>query len=538
MKNQNKILQQIASIYPIYMVLICFFPLFVGFIIDSDLSSSREFLITLVWIPLFTIPAILIKKDFFYKLINTLYFVIGFISLIHWILLKSPISLTSLLVISNTNYQESIEFLNLKVSYELLILLPYLFIYILALRNKYMSFQISVKSYLVYFVLLFSIAFIAENAMHSRLVRKGIPHFAKVAVQFYQKINLFREASISNEFNKIDAISLSETNTTFVLILGESCNRNHMSLYSYNKKTSPKLSANKNIIAYNNVVSPYSNTLNSVLTILSESNLDNGIEITQGIDLIDVFHAAGFKTYWLSNQSPIGMWDNQVTVFANKSDYKKFVNISSSSSFEATYTSSFDSKLFKPFSNVLNENEAKKLIIIHLMGSHSSYSKRYPSEYDIFSGSDSKSQLIAEYDNSILYNDFIVDTFLQMLKAKSSVDSNRVYSAIYLSDHGENVYDENNNVGHDYSKVLPKSNVEIPFIVWLSDSYKNLNNQISQIVVENKHTPFVSDDLFHSVIDLNFISCSVFNKKRSVFNSSFNESRKRILEDKSDYDKN
>ena len=52
----------------------------------------------------------------------------------------------------------------------------------------------------------------------------------------------------------------------------------------------------------------------------------------------------------------------------------------------------------------------------HLMGSHSSYSKRYPAEYNIFTDySTKKEKIINEYDNSVLYNDFIVDSLLNIL---------------------------------------------------------------------------------------------------------------------------
>ena len=51
------------------------------------------------------------------------------------------------------------------------------------------------------------------------------------------------------------------------------------------------------ILVFDYVVSPYSNTLSSVLTIFSESSLENEIEITQGIDLIDIFHGYG---WWLN----------------------------------------------------------------------------------------------------------------------------------------------------------------------------------------------------------------------------------------------
>lgn len=509
----------------------------VGYFIDTDLVDSRVIITNLVWIPLFTVPTLLLRKRFIFQLTNAIYFVAGFIEISHWVILRGPISITSILVISNTNYQEAIEFIDLKATYGLLILIPFIVVYILSTRQQTPHISFPLKSYVIFFILLFVTIFITENAVHGRLVRKGIPHFAKVAISFYDKLSLYRESSKKIAVKAIDAkLSGIDKSQIFVLILGESCNRNHMSLYGYYKETTPKLDRRKDIVVFDNVVSPYSNTLNSVLTILSESNLENSIEITKGIDIIDVFHAADFKTYWISNQSPIGIWDNLVTVFANKSDYKKFVNISSNSSFEATYTTSYDEKLFKPFSDILEDEVKRKYILIHLMGSHSSYSKRYPDKYNVFKGSDSKSKTISEYDNSILYNDFIVDSLLKILEAKSSAENNTVSSAIYLSDHSENVYDEFDKVGHDYSKILPKANVEIPFIVWLSDSYKKRYAEKTEIIKSNKHEPFVSDDLFHSILDLNNIDSFILDKKRSIFSMIYNDKRKRVLEDKKNYD--
>jgi heptose-I-phosphate ethanolaminephosphotransferase len=168
------------------------------------------------------------------------------------------------------------------------------------------------------------------------------------------------------------------------------------------------------------------------------------------------------------------------------------------------------------------------------MGSHSSYSKRYPSEFNIFSGENGKEQTIAAYDNSILYNDFIVDSLLSML-AKST-PHNQFSTAVYLSDHGENVYDEMDKVGHDYSNKLPKANVEIPFLLWSSPAFQEMKADKMLVINSNTNKPFVADDLFHSILDLNGIKSTYLEEERSIFNKNFNEKRVRILEDGKNYD--
>ncbi|NQY08385.1 MAG: sulfatase-like hydrolase/transferase [Flavobacteriales bacterium] len=221
-------------------------------------------------------------------------------------------------------------------------------------------------------------------------------------------------------------------------------------------------------------------------------------------------------------------------MFSNQSDYTRYVNLASSSSFEATYTASLDEKVIPPLRKVLRDSAKKKFIVVHLMGSHMNYSKRYPSEYDVFKGDGSKkTRLIAHYDNSILYNDFIVDSIIS-IAAKAS--GQHASSLIYLPDHAENVYDELDKFGHDYAGVLPKVNVEIPFIVWLSPEMIK-SDPIKFNALDSKLSiPFVTDDLFHSVIDLNSIQTSYLDTSRSIFNLGFNHQRKRVLEDGKDYD--
>jgi heptose-I-phosphate ethanolaminephosphotransferase len=531
----KNIISSLKEIFPKYLILLVLSPIILGFFIDYELSDSRYFLLNLIWLQLFTIPLILTKKKFFYYFAASIYFLIGFIEITHWIILKGPITITSLLVISNTNFQEANEFFDLKASIGLLLLIPYFLLFVFSLRTNLELKTSKFKNYLIVFLAFVSIIFISENIINQRFIRKGIPHFTKMVFTFIDEMQLYNEAMQITEPKQINAkTSFTENTQTFVIILGESCNRKHMSLYGAKQKTNPKLEKRNDIFVFNDVVSAYSNTIRAVLSILTDANIENKIQANKSIDMIDIFHSAGFKTYWLSNQTPVGIWDNHVTIFAKKSDVSKFVNTTSNTSFEATNNISLDDKLFKPFSKILNEKTEKKFIVLHLMGSHSTYSKRYPSEFNKFENNNSKKErTIAEFENSLLYNDYIVDSLLNMLKSKSK---NQTTSVIYLSDHGENVYDENDNVGHDFSKNLPKANVEIPFIVWLSPKYIELNSEKLETIKLNLNKPYVSDDLFHSIIDLNGIKTSYFEEKRSIFNSNFNANRKRILEDGNDYD--
>src|SRR5690606_41021472 len=68
------------------------------------------------------------------------------------------------------------------------------------------------------------------------------------------------------------------------------------------------------------------------------------------------------------------------------------------------------SALFPYTSLFRSRDDAKqKLIVLHLLGTHTAYHQRYPEEFNHFSGSGKKEKIIAEYDNAVRYNDFVVE---------------------------------------------------------------------------------------------------------------------------------
>jgi heptose-I-phosphate ethanolaminephosphotransferase len=524
------ILTTLNQIFPLYLTLLVNFPIILGLFINSDLVSLRLIIINFLWQTLFVI---LYRTAKSYSIYRTGVFIISIIVIIeslHWIILKGPLSTSSLFVISATNYQESIDFLSIKIGLNLLLIAPLLVISILAWKHRPIHKKYSNNPYFYGIFLLIFLGFVLENAVNNRLVRKGVPNFIKVAITFEQQLDQFKTAKESKAIQIVDAKSVVKKQTV-ILILGESCNRNHMQLYGNENATTPLLSNRDDLYVFDNVISSYSNTISSVLTSLSETALDNTIPLNEGADIMDVFSSAGYTNYWVSNQSPIGIWENLVTVFARKANHPIFVNLSSSNSMESTLMSSYDELLFEPIEKVLKKEDSLKFIIIHTMGNHSSYKSRYPTEFNKFKGNDGKSQTIAEYHNSILYHDYVLDSLLKIINQNTE---NAV--VIYTADHGENVYDEGGNLGHDYAGKLPKSNVEIPFFIWFSDEFKNTNSKFSEVAESRKNAPYVTDHLFHTLIDLARLQTPLLKPGNSIVNANFESKRKRILEDGKDYD--
>mgnify|MGYP001167377026 CR=1 FL=1 len=528
----------LQRIFPLPLLLLIFFVQAVAMLINFDVYDTREIAIVLCWVPIFTLIHYYSQSKIVYYVLITLFFIEGLLTLIHWIILKGPLTASSLFVLLNTNLDEATDFVQLKFNYYYLMVLPYVGLFFYALKKQNTIIEQQPKNYLYATFLLLPIGFVTENYVNDRFVRKGVPQTIEAFISFAEEVKSYNKLKKRTVQQVGAKLNINHTKgNTFVLILGESANRNHMSVYGYSKETNPKLKKRSDIIFYDDVVSAYSVTFKSVLSMLTNSTIENNLNIDEAVSLIDVFHSAGFKTYWISNQSPIGVWDNAIYNLAQTSDQVVFVNKFGNSSFESTYLASFDEMIFEPLQTVLQDDKKNRFVVVHLMGSHSSYNKRYPSTFNKFNNhSSDKEQLINEYDNSILYNDYIVDSVFTMLNNAANKNQHQLFSSIYLSDHSENVYDENNHVGHDYAGTMPKSNVEIPFVLWVSEEFKQ-QELVYQTIVKNKNQPFVTDDLFHAIIDLNQIDYIGLNQKCSVFNTNYIP-RKRVLEDGRDYDLN
>nr|WP_299172535.1 phosphoethanolamine transferase [uncultured Allomuricauda sp.] len=531
--------KSITLLYPPFLVLLVLTPILVGFIIDHELSDGFAVLVNLMWMLLITIPYCIFQRKIIYQIGVCIYFIIGLIEIGHWIIMKGPLTIKSLLVIGNTNYEEALSFLSLKSSWALLLLVLYTVLFIFAFRTA--PKKIKVKNTLVHIGAIVVVFALMVFGLKNTLPKyRFLPQMVRISYAFLVDLSDFKKAIERNILLTVDAKLHQNGNQqqVFVLILGESCSRNHMSLYGWNRKTNPRLGDRNDIIIYTDVISGYNYTMESIPSILSQSNLDNTLSVDQSIDIIDVFHSAGFETFWISNQAQFGALDNIISSIAMKTDHPIFVNNVVNSSPEALFSRAHDGKLLEPFNSALRKNDNNKLIVLHLMGSHNTYNKRYPSSFEHFKGKDSrKERLIAEYDNSILYNDFVVDSVLVMLDEYTYSNKNRVASAIYVSDHGENVFDEKNGIGHEFSKEMPRVIVEVPFITWLSSGYMEMNKSKVMTIIENKDKPYVTDDLFHSMIDINNIKTPLLDETKSVFNKKFNHKRQRILVDGKDYDR-
>lgn len=333
-----------------------------------------------------------------------------------------------------------------------------------------------------------------------------------------------------------DKIELTENNSKIknvVFILGESTNRNHMGLYGYNLPNTPnlqKLQDENNLYTFKDVISPHSTTIAVLSKLLTFCNFESDKDWYEYNNVVDLMNAAGYKTFWLSNQESSGIWGNVAQIFAQHSKKHEFTRIRDSREDYGVV----DGELFPLIDRSLQEREDKNFFVIHLMGAHGLYYNRFPYAFSKFNKddipldvNDEKKTIVAQYDNAIYYNDYVVNEIINRFKDDETL-------VIYVSDHGEAVYDESNFSGH-IEENPNRHMIEIPMIMWASDKFKEKYPDKIERIQDALNRPYMTDDMIHTVLDLMEIKTADYDPARSIVNEQFDPTRKRIFNNK-DYD--
>lgn len=463
-----------------------------------------------------------------------------------FVVFKSPLSEAMLATVLETNFSEIVSFIKLYFSTNIALCGFALIVVMGFVTKKMMSHPISLnngggiwyRAYLGFLALSFvgflswgyecflffrggyscqyrnHLAFITpirdlcflNNALHSS-------NSAKIFMQKYQE-NFSKNKNKLNAKNKIDNI---------VVILGESLSKNHMQLYGYAKPTTPfltDLSKSKNLIVFDNVISPHAQTTLSLRKVLTFLDYENERDIQKAYEygnLISIFNSANYSTFWVSNQMDknngvIGA----IASFATKNDFV--------SRFKQTFDDVFfDEKILPSLDGFMENNKTHNLFVIHLMGSHASYGNRYPSNFRLFDDSSFRgnNRTISRYDNSVLYNDYVVGEIFKRFSESDSI-------VFYISDHGEEVYENGDFLGHSDDRIS-RFMVEIPMLVYASDSFIKKHPLIYQQIVRSRHNAYMTDDLIHTLLDIAGIETEGFDQTRSVINQNYNSKRKRVV---------
>lgn len=326
---------------------------------------------------------------------------------------------------------------------------------------------------------------------------------------FYMK--LYSMASYKTPANLSDysreySLTYSDNHPDNVIwVIGESLCKSNMSLYSYSLPTSPYLEVLKDsdrIVVYDNVHSSTIGTVSSFQCMMTSNTNDAEIPSDWYLkdNLIDIVNCTDYDTYWISNQSPSGAYDNVVAKFAALTDS----TIWCGNKYQGIAKKDYDEDVLPVFESVLNNSSRRKFMIVHLMGSHENFSSRFPSEFSRFSSSDyaaypeQQRQTRADYDNSVLYNDYIINSLIELCSNTESV-------LVYFPDHALDLFESDPDfAGHarSNSSVSIEAAKRIPFVVFCSDSFKASFPEKYCSIVDSVNRDYSTQDIMYTFLDL------------------------------------
>ena len=295
----------------------------------------------------------------------------------------------------------------------------------------------------------------------------------------------------------------------FVVVIGESLTRDHMSVYGYERNTTPWQSSQKNNKNFILFEKPYSSSVTTTaslsLALTSASLKDQATKSASEVpSIVEIANAYGFETTWISNQSRFGFAEVPQTIIANASDNQFWLNKNDND--YGWRTESFDEVVISSLGKALSSEANKKLVIIHLMGQHGNYSHRYPNSFSKWPGNDS------DYDNSILYNDFVLKLIYDAVSKDESFKA-----MVYFSDHGEEL-----GVGHTPDSFT-YTMARIPFWISVSDIFAQDNEDVIKAMRSNIDRPITNDFLFDIVCGLTKMTSNPFYRSGfDVTSNGFN----------------
>lgn len=557
----NKYTERILTFFLFFIILIPSF--FVSFwCADLDGFIVKKIGFLLISLVCTFIPLLFFKKKVYFILEGIFGVLLAPIEISSLHLNHTTTDFMMMDTILNTNWNEAVELLSsvwLFALFVILIWIIYFFITFKYIKNQdFFSkrvkkvFMISIPIILLggcvyYFMLARKLMTSDDTTWRDNLVdmkdmmtikfRKIFPFDVYIATSdvVERRLDIRRSQGRLKNFSFGLSPKEDEEEEISVLVIGETARWKNFGLNGYQRNTTPHLSQQKNLVSYSHLVTQANLTNNSLPIILSRANAIHSDIAYHEKSVCEAFAEVGYHTAWISDQDfnayqerIIGTCDYTATI--NDKNHEKYV---------------YDIDLMPPFETFLQQSSKKKFIVVHSLGSHFKYGQRYPESFKQFQpcyennmdylsiNKDNAELIINAYDNTILYTDYFLSSLIQRLEKKGGI-----WSVIYLSDHGENLYDDEENLILHGSLIVSAYEARIPFFVVYSDDYQKRYPEKVLNIEANKEKNITSEVVFHSLLDManiedDIIDTSLCISRKSLMNQDstyiLNGNRKPIL---------
>lgn len=312
----------------------------------------------------------------------------------------------------------------------------------------------------------------------------------------------------------------------YVLVIGETARACNFGLYGYERNTTPLLDKMEGVVTFTDVLTQSNTTHKSVPMLLSAASAEDYDCLYRQKGIITAFKEAGFHTAFFSNQLPNHSFIDFLGMEADdwkfiKKDAPKGANIS-------------DDELLFLVEKELKAGHQKLFIVLHAYGSHFNYKERYPESMSVFKPDnltdakyENKEYLMNAYDNTIRYTDGFLASLITLLQKTNSFSA-----MLYTSDHGEDIFDDSRRLFLHASPVPSYYQIHVPFLLWMSDSYRDHYPSLWENTISNKQKNISSSaSFFHTMLELGGVTTPYRNDSLSVVNVLFTEKPRVYLND-------
>lgn len=370
----------------------------------------------------------------------------------------------------------------------------------------------------------------------------------KVVVSFYDMSIAEKEMSrVITLAEQVEALPQSASNDSLnvIVVIGESYIREHAALYGYPLQTTPFLSHEQKegrLFVFTDMVSPYNQTTRVIRNLLSCNSLGHHEDWSSAPPFTAIYKKNGYHVTMYDNQKNFDMG----FVFAYSLNtylyHPQIMKVCYHETNDSTFE--FDGQMVDDYQKRQTPS-AKRLVLFHLLGQHVGFEYRYPKNFAYFN-EDSLSfrkepwltkdmrEDIVHYDNATRYNDHVLQQIIGLYDQQNTI-------VVYLSDHGEEVYDYRENsgrddwgMGSDPRQVL-RWQYMVPFVVWCSDKYAATHPDIIKQLQNATSRPAMLDNVCQLLFHLSDLETPYYNKTRDVLSSDY-VCPKRILNESIDCD--
>ena len=520
---------------PILVFILALYPNFV-YLLTQDVGSSYLLTSLLYALPLLSLLLIIRNKIVFYSIV-VLVTICTLLEYTMVMLFDNYVVAGNILAILMTDTTEGTEFIqaNAHICWQWI---PVLILSVLSIYLYNVNARRNIKICILFILvsIILPSVFVKYKINNSYKNKLTYEYFIPTRILNrppynvpYQIYNIIKIQQVKKSIKEAEDFTfnaskqVSDKREIHVLAIGESMRFDKLSLNEYNRKTTPLLDNTNNLISFKNYYSTACLTMFSVPQIVTRATpLDYELNYKEK-GVVQAFKDVGFKTY-------------VIVAGGNLLSYEKYLTQGTDSliilpnRMVGSEEVSGDRDIVVKMDSLIKSSDDNIFFIVEFKGNHHPYTN-YESNYDVWKPNfktsanvKSDSLYINAYDNSMLYQDWILSGIINKIE-----EQNTVSTFTFVSDHGENITSTGGGHGGDCSPI--KTEYHVPFLFWYSDTYASNYPKKVELAKSRKEVRLNADNMFYSVCDVAGINLdSIYSHTDySIFSEDFEEHERYVL---------